>query len=317
MLRVSAIILRAIAILSLATLFLAGCSTGNDSKRTQPPNSFDESPGLICYVVSESGALKIKSLDPTTGIVGLIVSLGGDRAGGLSWSPDRTQIAFAANSTSAMEIWLVGSNGSNLRQITGLSKTPSNTDCLNPTWVNDQYLIYTEAITDKGGGQLYQINIDSAQSQPLAIYPGAPYCYSQPSLSLDGALMACNIAVPIETTQSSILIVNYPNFGNKHVISIPGQKAAHPNCSAIGLWAYDEISTGIYTVLSSGAQLTNISGLTHTGDYNPVFSENGGQVAFLSSESGNINIWIMNVNGADRQMITDEPSGNTIMFLDW
>jgi TolB protein len=37
-----------------------------------------------------------------------------------SWFPDGTRLAFQSNRTGTMEIWVMGDDGSNPRQITGL-----------------------------------------------------------------------------------------------------------------------------------------------------------------------------------------------------
>jgi Tol biopolymer transport system component len=315
--RNSALLLRTIPIISLSCLFLFGCGKENAPQINQSPNSFDDLSEPICYLVSENDSWKIRSLDPATNNDFLIADIGGARVGGLAWSPDRTSIAFASDRSGLMEIWVVNNDGSELHQVTGISKILDNGRCYDPAWADNKNLVYTQLLIDSGRCELAQIHVDGTQQRSLVIYEGTQYCYSAPCLLIDGGLMACNFGVPIDTTQSGILVVNFPGFGNKHIVSVPGQKACNPKWSATGVIAFDDISSGIYTVLSSGAQLTNISGVYHATDRFPSFSVDGGQIAFLSDESGINNIWIMNVDGANRQQKTSESSENIIAYLDW
>ena len=61
----------------------------------------------------------------------------------------------------------------------------------------------------------------------------------------------------------------------------------------------------IYTMPITGGTAKNISsGLPW--EYQPRFSSDGSRIAFTSDRGGGDNIWIMNVDGSDRQQLTDE-----------
>jgi len=313
----SALILRGIAVLVFLCVCFVGCGRENAITDPGTPNAHDGSSSLICYLVLEGGSWKIKTLDPVSDSVAQIADIGGDEVCGLAWSPDKSKIAFASDRSGTMQIWVIDSDGTDIVQVTGLSKMPLNATGFYPCWDDTNYFIFTSLSTDSNQCEIARIRIDGALQQTLVIYEGTSYCYSAPCLSYDFLSFACNIGVPININQSSILVANYPNLGNKHIVSIPGQNARNPKWSTDGLLVFDEAASGIYTVLPSGAQLQNISGIDHPLDRMPVFSADGGRMAFLSDESGSANIYIMNINGTNRQQKTNEISGNLISYLDW
>jgi Tol biopolymer transport system component len=317
MYRKSALLLRGIAILAILCGCIAGCNREYKITDFGAPNAPGGSLSLMCYLVQEGGSWKIKILDPASNSVIQIADIGGNEVRGLAWSPDKSKIAFASDRSGTIQIWVIDDDGSDITQVTGLAGSCAGAVSFDPCWEDTNYLVYTSLRLDFNRCEIARIRIDGTQQQALVIYDGSCYCYSSPCLSTDFTKFACNVSVPINLNQSSILVANYPNFGNKHIVSIPGQNAGNPKWSNDGLLVFDEASSGIYTVSPNGAQLQNISGLEHPGDRLPVFSPNGGQIAFLSAESGEPNVYIMNVDGTNRQQITYEITGNLISYLDW
>ncbi len=317
MYRKSALLLRGIAMLMLLCVCFTGCGRENKITISGAPNAPGGSLSLMCYLVLEGGSWKIKILDPASNNAVQLADIGGGEVRGLAWSPDKSKIAFASDRSGTMQIWIITDDGSDITQVTGLTKSSAGVVSFDPCWENTDYLVYTSLPLDSNRCEIARIRIDGTQQQTLVIYEGTTYCYSSPCLSTDLTKLACNIGVPVNLNQSSILVANYPNLGNKHIVSIPGQNAGNPKWSNDGLLVFDEVDSGIYTVLPNGAQLQNISGIEHPGDRSPVFSPNGGQIAFLSAESGEPNIYVMNVDGTNRQQKTYEITGNLISYLDW
>lgn len=317
MYRKTALILRGIAILVLLCVCFAGCSRENKITDSGAPNAPGGSLSFICYLVQEGGSWKIKGMNPASDSIFQIADIGGSQVCGLAWSPDKSKIAFASDRSGSMQIWIVNSCGTEFSQITGFSKSPLNTFCFSPCWENEDHLVYTTMTNGSSHSEIARICIDDGQQQIFRIYDGTSYCCAAPCLSDDFTKLACVVGVSINSCHSNILVANYPNLGNKHIVSIPGQNACNPKWSANGLLAYDEASSGIYIVLPSGAQLQNVSGIEHPTDRLPVFSPDGSQIAFISAESGNANIYTMNIDGTNRQQKTNEITGNLISYLDW
>lgn len=317
MFRKSTVIKWKIAILFILCGYFIGCSDNHRAINLESPNSTDLASSQICYLSTESGVWKIKTLNPANDSIAEITNIGGTAVKGLAWSPDKSRLVFASDRVGSMQIWIINNDGSNLSQVTGIEKSLSEISCYYPCWEDSNHLLFTILTGENEHPEIGRIRTDGSQFENLIIYNNAPYCYSAPGLSDDLTGFACRIAVPVDTEQSSILITNYPNLGNKHIVSVPGQKAGNPKWSANGLLAYDEAVSGIYTVLPSGTQLINISGPEHPGDCLPVFSTDGGRIAFLADDSGIKNIFIMNLDGTNRQQKTDVTSGEIISDLDW
>lgn len=317
MYRESALLARGIAVLALLCVFIAGCSRESKINNPAIQNAPDGSSSLICFFVLEGGSWKIKVLNPTSDSIFQIADIGGSEVCGLAWSPDKSQIAFASDRSGSMELWVISSDGIEISQVTGLSKSPLNASCFSPSWENADYLVYSTITGGSDHSEIARIHIDGGQQQILRIYDEISYCCSAPRLSDDLTKLACVVSTSISSDQSNILVANYPYLGNKHIVNIPGQNACHPKWSVNGLLVFDEAASGIYTVLPSGAELLNISGIEHYGDRSPVFSPGGGQIAFLSAESGNMNIYIMNLDGTNRQQKTNAITGTLISYLDW
>jgi Tol biopolymer transport system component len=97
------------------------------------------------------------------------------------------EIAFASDRTGSVQVWIMGSDGSNARQITNLGD-----GACQPDWSPDgQRLVFISPCSDKKedypGASMFLINADGTGLFPLASMPGGDF---DPAWSPDGAQIA-------------------------------------------------------------------------------------------------------------------------------
>lgn len=67
----------------------------------------------------------------------------------------------------------------------------------------------------------------------------------------------------------------------------------------------------IYVMGSDGSNVRNLSNNAEL-DFDPIWSPDGTQIAFVSDRDGNFEIYVMNVDGSNLQRLTDDPACDLI-----
>ena len=89
--------------------------------------------------------------------------------GGVSWSPDGSQLAFYSNRMGNMDLFTMHNNGSNIYQIT----TNRHGD-LQPSWSPDGKTILFHSSRD-GNAEIYEVNLDTLKETRLTFHPADDY----------------------------------------------------------------------------------------------------------------------------------------------
>ena len=233
-----------------------------------------------------------------------------------SWSPDGTQLVFRSNRDGKLNIYVMGSDGSNPTRLTAEDYNSS------PSWSPDGTKIaFSSGDTD--GDAIYVMGSDGSDATRLT-YRGNN---GSPSWSPDGARIAfastptpsANLEIYVMGSDGSNLTrLTDTGWNDSPVWSPDGSKIAFVSNRGTG-----EVDTfDIYVMGSDGSNPTR---LTDAGDNrSPSWSPDGTRIAFQSTRDGETDIYVMGSDGSDATRLTAtgdnrspswSPDGTRIAFL--
>ena len=233
-----------------------------------------------------------------------------------SWSPDGTQLVFRSNRDGKLDIYVMGSDGSNPTRLTAEDYNGS------PSWSPDGTKIaFSSGDTD--GDAIYVMGSDGSDATRLT-YQGNN---GSPSWSPDGARIAfastptpsANLEIYVMGSDGSNLTrLTDTGWNDSPVWSPDGSKIAFVSNRGTG-----EVDTfDIYVMGSDGGNPTR---LTDAGDNrSPSWSPDGTRIAFQSTRDGETDIYVMGSDGSDATRLTAtgdnrspswSPDGTRIAFL--
>jgi Tol biopolymer transport system component len=214
-----------------------------------------------------------------------------------AWSPGGRLVAFARlNSTATLDVFVVGTNGAGLAQIT---HDPAGTASGEPAWGPDgRAIAFTRGPLDGSApSQIYTMNVDG--TAPRRLTSCAVDCRA-------AAWTQGTIAyVQGEAARSSIWTMR-PDGSHKRRLT--GAGADHPDFSPTGsMIAFDRPTAGggsaIYVMDRSGRHVRRVSG-TRGIHQDPVFSPNGTLIAFSAGAKSRLALYTMTVAGRRLTRIT-------------
>lgn len=246
-----------------------------------------------------------------------------DAAGSASpaWSPDGTQIAFAAQIGSLAEdprlseIYVMDADGTNRRRLT----TNDDADA-SPSWSPDGERIAFTRIVDQGtdGARSGIFVLDADDGREVQITQAAlPNFDLSPAWSPDGSMIAFTRASP--SAGSELYLVALEGSALRKLTSDGGEPDWSPDGKRIaftsfrdrfGRTCFHECGTSgeIYVVGADGREEQRLTE-SQANDYSPAWSQDGRLIAFASDRSNpnehEIEIYLMNANGDDVRRITE------------
>lgn len=296
-----------------ALVFLVSCD-GSDGMEAEPGG------GEIAFAVNQAGWNEIW----------LMGADGRDRrrAGSTSpaWSPDGTQIAFAAQiGTRAedqrlTEIYVMHADGTDKRRLT----TNEDLDA-TPSWSPDGKRIAVTRIADHGidaarGGIFV---MDATGGLEVQVTQAAwPNFDLSPAWSPDGSMIAFTRTSPSagsENPKAALYVVTLEGRGLRELTrdggepdwSLDGERIAFTAFrDRFGRTCFHECSTSgeIYVVDADGGEEQRLTE-SEADDRSPAWSPDGRLIAFVSDRSSpkehEIEIYVMNANGDDVRQITE------------
>ncbi|MBI2761120.1 MAG: PD40 domain-containing protein [Chloroflexi bacterium] len=199
------------------------------------------------------------------------------------WSPDGKQIAFSRPSVAAdgrieSQIWLVGADGSNLRQL-----TYSSTFKAGPSWSPD-------------GAQLVFILLANPRS------PTDP----QPQI---GIMNADGTNERVLTTEQRVNVRHEPD-GTTTVLETAydaNAPAWSPVDNRIAFWSGIETQYGqIWVINADGTASTQLTeDPNHRNSDDPSWSPDGTHILFSTGRSGRNELWVMDADGSNERKLSD------------
>lgn len=208
-----------------------------------------------------------------------------------SVSPDGETMVFASDYGGTLNLWLIGSNGRGMRQL-----TTGGGDDREPAWSPSDSLI---AFASKRAGNFDIWTISPAASAPIQVTSDLSN-EDQPAWSPDGSKIAF---VSDRGGSNDIWLMMADGTGLTRVTSLPGQES-HPSFSPDGerlVYSYTAAGSSVLqTVKLDG---TGTSALTGGGfrDWFPSWSAAG--IAFSSNRSGTFGVWVMNSDGSGERQV--------------
>lgn len=240
-------------------------------------------------------------------------------------SLDGTKIIFSGNKDNSNgEIFTMNLNGTNLSRITDNSENYFS----NPElFQNGTKLIFSKEgyISPDKYGEIYSSNIDGTNKVKLTNFPSEGSCYTA-TVNPNNTLIAysCRInsisdqiyTMSLDGSNKQILTTNNTLYKSNPKYSNNGNKIVFNGSVATTFNKHSEI----FIMDSNGSnitQLTNYStnGTLGTASREPIFSNDGTQIYFVSDESGISQIYKMNIDGSGKTKLTNSLEDKSNPFL--
>lgn len=194
-------------------------------------------------------------------------------------------IVFNSNASGVWDIYLIGADGSGLRNL-----TTSPEDDLYPAWSPDRRLIAYFSKTAPSG--LWAMNADGSGKH--SVLPG--WDIQHVGWSPDGkrilfAGSGSGGVLEFHTVNLDGTGLQFLSFNPNGGFSPDGRKVTF--ASGLDIWVMD-------TTTKVATNLTHSSG---SDENDPQFSPDGGQIVYASNATGPGGIWVMNADGTGQHML--------------
>ena len=307
----------------VAAVLLSGCGGGSSGGSSTPPPR-------VAFLSDRTGNLDIYITTMVTGFptVNLTNHPAADDA--FCWSPTGNQLAFLSNRSGSWELWVINANGSGATQLTANGGTKAD-----PAWSpagNKIAFVYNSDIC------VYDLTTNTSQNLTMGNGNNRMPCWSlfgnkivfasDRSGNWDIWVMDANGANPTQLTSdpqdeqrpvwspnnlkiafergNHVWVMDANGANPVNISSGAGTLNRWPTWSANSLIVFFEGDGDIYRNDPTGTTLVKI---THTGNnYTPNCPKSGSGVAFLSSNSGNPEIYFMTIWGSSVQNISNDPA---------
>lgn len=275
-------------------------------------------PGKIVYGVKESGTWKIYVMDKDGSSKAAVTDAGGSHVMGIGWSPGNDWIVFSSDASGVYELYKVKTNSTLFTQITFDGATGFGVGNIQPSWANSNELLYTTCRVGPGQREIARMNSDGSGMKILTNQHVVMFSYQYPCI-VESNWVTFSKGDPGNPASSSIWVGEYCCFGNQvQIADVGGSNSGdfYPDYLSNKI-VFSNEGGCIYSVNLDGSNLQNISLVSGVIDREPHFSPDGSQVAFISNQSGVNNIWVMNIDGSNRNQLTNINQPNSIESLDW
>lgn len=220
--------------------------------------------GRIVFMNYRDASVVVHTMDADGSSAEQLTELGAENADP-SWSPDGKSILYYSGSDNNSEIYRMDADGSNRIRLT-------QNDALDQTPSYSPGGSLITFVSDRDGARaIYTMTSDGSGIKRVS---DEPYPAAVPSWAADGKSILFYTRMPPD-----------PN--------LPQQEAAS------GSWSTAEIRQ---VILETGEtrRLTNNDVL----DQSPSMSPDGKLIAYTSCQSGNREIWVMNIDGSNQRRLT-------------
>lgn len=244
-----------------------------------------------------------------------------------AWSPDGSQIAFSSNRSGNYDIYIMNSNGSNLRQLTSdplasLYFVPGNADDYAPAWSPDGKRIAFVSGNNKLSTSFVDtdIFIMDKDGQNIVRWKGSlpNSADNYPNWSPDGCCIVFSSSPfpDVTGTGAADIFMASANSDNEAKITnltmleaINSDPSWSPDGNRIVFASFKDESWHIYAMNKNGSdfvQLTN--GLD--SEYSPAWSPDGTRIAYTAVLGGKADIFVMNPDGTNVTKLTQGPANS-------
>lgn len=275
-----------------------------ESTTTEPaaPGAALASGGVIAYGAVVGGQWDIYAVDVDTAESARLTSGPGDEWAP-AWSPDGSRLAYLSGQGGSSQVWVMNRDGGNQRQVT--------------RWTGPGQLYYATWSPD--GSQLIVTVADNAAgvarliSQPLD--GGSPSDYTEPWSGVASISETGEMAYTVRSDGQTDIVLD---DGATRSITTTSLNEDIPSINRDG--------TGIvYQVGEPGGRYLEIYDLTTDStrqlspigdDSNPVWSPDGGRIAFVSEDGQQAEIYLVGADGSGGELLPTVEH-ETLWYLSW
>ncbi len=222
-----------------------------------------------------------------------------------TWSPDGSRIAFVSDRSGNPDIWVIGSDGEDLINLTQHEEKDHS-----PAWSPDGEWIAFASVRDSLYWELYLMRHDGSDVQRLTWWEDASDL--SPSWSPD----ATRLAFASKRDGNWEIYVMDRDGGNLTRLtkdpSDDSNPAWSPDGSRIAFESTREGYSEIYVMPASGGDAVNISRAPFSSEHGPTWSPDGGRIAFYSDRDGEWDILVMGSDGSDPQKLTGDNTNDQV-----
>ena len=216
---------------------------------------------------------------------------------GADWSPDGTQIAFQSDRDGDYEIYVMDADGGNVRQLTDDPGWDGS-----PVWSPDGTRIAFRSDRD-GDYEIYVMDADGGNVRQLT---DDPWWDWDPDWSPDGT----RIAFRSDRDGDYEIYVMDADGGNVRQLTDDPWWDWDPDWSPDGTRiAFSSNRDGDYDIYVMDTDGGNVRQLTDDPwwDWDPDWSPDGTRIAFSSNRDGDGDIYVMDTEGGNVRQLTDDP----------
>ena len=226
-----------------------------------------------------------------------------------SWSPDGRHIAFVSDRAGNEEIYVMGSDGSNPRNLTDHSD-----DDGSPSWSPDgRHIAF---VSDRAGNEeIYVMGSDGSNPRNLTDHSDDD---GSPSWSPDGR----HIAFVSDRAGNEEIYVMGSDGSNPRNLTDHSDDDGSPSWSPDGRHiAFVSDRAGnreIYVMGSDGSNPRRLTDHSYS-DWDPSWSPDGRHIAFVSKRgrAGDEEIYVMGSDGSNPRRLTSYWELNNVRYLSW
>jgi Tol biopolymer transport system component len=228
-----------------------------------------------------------------------------DGSGGLSWTPDG-QIVFASNASGNWDIWIMGADGSNRRQLT----FDADTDMAPSVSPDGRYIVFVSYRA--GSPNVWRMDLDGGDQRQLT--SGSRDAF--PCVSADGRWVIYTAASPREFILWKVLIEG----GDP--VQLTDKLSSSPAISPDGNWVacnyQDETDSKwkVATIAFAGDKPTKVFDVPSFPQNIIRWTPDGRALTYNRTQGGVSNIWILQTDGAESKQLSHFKSDRTFYF-DW